>query len=128
MISVGVELLREANKHPFYGLFLGATLGVWMHFSLQYFAPRTIHVEQAGEIKALYGEVKALSAAIEATNAQMKRDAIRARIETMENEIFTLERVIADTTTPPRRIDQLRLNRLRYELSELRRELERLNQ
>lgn len=127
MISL-IELLKEANRHPLYGLFLGAVLGTWIHFSLQTFTPRAELAQQAADIREAQQEqaerIGAVAARMAELSAQVRRAAIEQKIQGIEMMIDQTERAISEG--PARRIDQRQLARLRAELSAAKRELERV--
>lgn len=127
MISL-FELLREANRHPLYGLFLGAVLGTWIHFSLQTFTPRSELAKQAADIREAQQEqterIGSIASRMSELSAQVRRAAIEQKIQGIEMMIDQTERAMAEG--PVRRIDQRQLARLKAELSAGKRELERV--
>lgn len=117
MMSTILELLKEANKHPFYTLILGAVVAGWIQFSLYYFAPREDQTAQAEELKEV-------SSRLDGLVTQIQVGSLEQKIHTLEAEQYAVERIITEGTA--HRLDHQRLARIRSDLGTAKRDLERL--
>lgn len=105
------DLLKDWHKHPVFNLLLAVCFVSFVAFSFNYFAV----AEDAEENKKMLVLIQ----------ATIQRNALEAKVYSIEDEIFSLERLVSSSEARER--DHERLARLRSDLGSAGRELRRLD-
>lgn len=111
MIGFIERVVGAAHKHPLFSVALVLAFVSWVTFSLQTFATQ-------GELNELREQVVEIRTVVE-------RGQLEQRIYSLEDQIYALERIVADGDA--REVDHARLSRLRSDLGAARREIERFD-